>query len=493
MRPRVFSKKILTASTAKSPDITPANRIAAAAGQLSSSFRDPSGFIFSHDGCLYRQVNQSYADQYDRFMASGLYTALVDKGWIVAHDEVAPGTVPQTDTCHKILKPRQIPFIAYPYEWSFSQLKAAAMLTLKIQHAALKHGFVLKDASAFNIQFDNARPVFIDTLSFEPYQAGTPWVAYRQFCQHFLAPLALMAYCDVQLSKLTISHIDGVPLPLASKLLPLRTRLNPSLFTHIHLHARMQAAHGDDAGNARKGEAGTAHVSQKGIVALGESLASAINRLDWKLPRTEWGNYYENTNYSDNAGQQKRQLVDAYLDAIPDPLHIVQDLGANTGEFSRVAARHANLVVSQDIDPVAVETNYRLCREAGPTNILPLVQDLSAPSPAIGWANHERDSFMHRSHGDALLVLALIHHLAISNNLPLENIAATFRKITLWLIIEFVPKSDSQVARLLATREDIFPDYTEAGFEAAFAPCFEMRKRDAIEGSERTLYLMRAI
>lgn len=459
---------------------------------LSSSFRDPSGFMFSHEGCIYRQVNKGFAGSYDAFIQSGLYDKLVSRGLLVSHEEITDGSVAGTADSYRILKPLQIPFISYPYEWSFSQLKDAAMLTLKVQHEALKHGFVLKDASAYNVQFVDSKPVFIDTLSFDAYEPGAPWVAYKQFCQHFLAPLALMAYTDVELSKLMISHIDGVPLPLASKLLPARTRLNYSLLTHIHLHSKMQQQHADAAGGKDVARAKRASLSQQGLNALMESLAKTVQKLEWKLPRTEWGDYYENTNYSDRAGGEKRALVDRLLGSIPDTLQLIQDFGANTGEFSRIAAKHGELVVSQDIDPVAVELNYRHNSTNGPANILPLIQDFSSPSPAIGWGNAERDSFLERSRCDALLVLALIHHLAISNNVPLSHIASLFAGITRWIVIEFVPKSDSQVERLLATREDIFADYTKDGFEQAFSAYFSIEAEEPVPDSERTLYLMKS-
>jgi ribosomal protein L11 methylase PrmA len=405
---------------------------------------------------------------------------------------VTDGSVPSAPNCYKLIKPLQIPFISYPYEWSFSQLKAAAILTLRVQHEAIKHGFVLKDASAYNVQFHESKPVFIDTLSFEPYEPGTPWVAYKQFCQHFLAPLALMAHTDIDLSKLMISHIDGVPLPLASKLLPFKTRISYSLATHIHLHSKMQQQHADAAGENRAETARKTSVSAKGMRGLIESLANTIEKLNWKMPETEWGNYYENTNYSDRAGEEKRALVDRLLAGIPDSLKIIQDFGANTGEFSRIAAKHCELVVSQDIDPVAVEMNYRKSSSDGPVNILPLIQDFSSPSPAIGWGNAERSSFLERSQCDALLVLALIHHLAINNNVPLGNIAKLFSTITKWLIIEFVPKADSQVVRLLATREDIFVDYTKEGFEKAFSEHFSIEDSLDVPDSERTMYLMKS-
>jgi ribosomal protein L11 methylase PrmA len=458
---------------------------------LPSSFRDPSGFVFSHEGQVYRQINKRFSREYESCVESGLYEALISKGLMVSHEEVTEGGPVGSAGCYKIIRPEQILFITYPYEWSFSQLKSAAMLTLKVQAEALKRGFVLKDASAFNVQFVNSSPVFIDTLSFEPYVEGQPWVAYKQFCQHFLAPLALMAHTDIQLSRLAVSYIDGIPLPLVSKLLPIKTRLSYSLAVHIHFHSRMQQSYSDSASKSNKGSDAGTSVSKTGIRALTESLAKAVDKLQWKLPRTEWGNYYCETNYSDDAGKQKRELVTQFLEAIPGKLSVIQDIGANNGEFSRIAANYADLVVSQDIDPVAVELNYRERRLNGPANVLPMVQDLSAPSPAIGWANDERDSFIERSQCDALLFLALIHHIAISNNVPLEKIAILLASLTDWLVIEFVPKSDSQVLRLLATREDVFPSYNREGFETAFSQLFSVEKVSDIQGTERTLYLLR--
>ena len=348
-------------------------------------------------------------------------------------------------------------------------------------------------AFTFLYQFVGAVVASVRRVSFDVYEEGAPWVAYKQFCQHFLAPLALMAHTDVELSKLMISHIDGVPLSLASKLLPLRSRINYSLATHIHLHSRMQKEHADAAGKNQVKKAQSATLSKSGLSALVESLASTVTKLNWKMPQTEWGNYYSNTNYSDVAGEKKRALVDSFLARIPDTLTIVQDFGANTGEISRIAAKHCDLVVSQDIDPVAVELNYRENTTNGPTNILPLIQDFSSPSPAIGWGNAERSSFIERSQCDGLLVLALIHHLAISNNVPLENISGLFSRMTTWLVIEFVPKEDSQVERLLATREDIFANYTQQGFEKAFAEHFSIEEAAPVPESERTLYLMKAL
>ena len=211
---------------------------------LAASFRDPSGFLFTRQGVLYRQVNQLYRENYDRLMTSGLAEKLIRGGWLIPHTEV---DAPPADAslAYKVIRPELLDFISYPYEWSFSQLQDAALNTLAIQKMALESGMALKDASAYNMQFHHGRAVLIDTLSFEVYREGEPWVAYRQFCQHFLAPLALMAYTDVRLSQLLRVYIDGIPLDLAARLLPGKTRWDLGLATHIHLHAAAQQRYSD--------------------------------------------------------------------------------------------------------------------------------------------------------------------------------------------------------------------------------------------------------
>lgn len=453
---------------------------------VSSSFRDPSGFLFWRDGVLYRQVNASYRQDYDLLVSSGLYGRLVDEGLLIPHEEVdlpepaAPGA-------YKTLRPERVPFISYPYEWSFAQLKDAALTTLRIQRAALERGLSLKDASAYNIQFVRGRPLLIDTLSFEKYNEGAPWVAYRQFCQHFLAPLALMGYVDPSLGQLLRLHIDGVPLSLASRLLPFRTRLRFSLLTHIHLHA------GGEKRFAERADRVTGRsMSRTAFMALLENLQSAVEGLRRRSGSTPWSDYYQTSNYSPEALQHKAALVTEFIAEMEPAPRTLWDLGANTGYFSRLASRKGIDTIAFDSDPGCVEACYLEARRDGDAHLLPLVVDLTNPSPAIGWANEERMSLVARGPADAALALALVHHLAIGNNLPLGSIAAFLCRICRWLVIEFVPKEDSQVKRLLASRKDIFPDYRQEAFEAEFGQHFTIRRAAQIQDSLRTLYLMRS-
>lgn len=451
--------------------------------RVPGSFRDPSGYLFRRGGVLYRCVNPIYRPHYDRLMGSGAYDALAGAGLLIPHREVSP---PGDDAPpgSLLLQPEVVPFVSYPYEWCFGQLKDAALLTLDIQRIALEHGMTLKDASAYNIQFVAGKPVLIDTLSFECYREGAPWVAYRQFCQHFLAPLALMSRTDIRLGQLSRIHLDGVPLDLAGALLPRSSRFRFSLLTHIHMHARAQRMCA-----RRPGRAAPRALSRFNFLALVDNLRSAVERLRWEPGGTEWGEYYDATNYPSESLEYKKRAVGDFLE-ISRP-RVVWDMGANTGLFSRVASGKGIPTVAMDGDPSAVEVNYRQCRREREDRILPLLVDLTNPTPAVGWAGEERISLAQRGPADAVMALALIHHLAISNNTPLPDVARFLCRSGRSLIIEFVPKSDSNAQRLLATREDIFPDYAEGPFEAAFGAFFTTERKLRIPGTERTLYLMR--
>jgi ribosomal protein L11 methylase PrmA len=455
--------------------------------KISSSFRDPCGFLFIKDGVIYRQLNRAYAANYDHLIDSGLYRTLTEDLLLISHKEVNLNYAFSSDA-YKIIMPQQIDFISYPYEWCFSQFKDAALTMLKIQKIAMNFGMSIKDASAYNIQFIDNRPILIDTLSFEKYTDGEPWIAYRQFCQHFLAPLALTSYTDVRLNRLLWNFIDGIPLDLSSRLLPFRTRLRLSLLLHIHLHAKSQTYFADKPVPKIKRVNKMGRSSMLGLI---ESLESAVSNLKWRHRNTEWSGYYKDTNYSQDAITHKKEIVESFLDKIHSKN--VWDLGANVGLFSRIAAKRGLKTISFDIDPAVVEDNYLDCRRQKEKNILPLLLDLSNPSPAIGWQNQERMSFLERGPADTVFALALIHHLVVSNNLPLDTIAEFLKSISSALIIEFVPKSDSQFQRLLASREDIFTNYSKQSFEETFKRYFRIEDSVKIRNSERTLYLMKKL
>ncbi len=448
------------------------------------SFRDPSGFIFQTNGRIYRQVNRCYARAYEQAESSGLFEEAIKKHWLLPFKEVQQ-VRPLSPEAYKVIIPTLIPFVSFPYEWSFSQIKDAALLTLDLHLAGLQRGMLLKDASIYNIQFWQGQPVLIDHLSFDLADRFNVWPAYGQFCRHFLAPLALMALVDARLSQLYRVYLDGVPLDLAASLLPFKSKLNLGLLMHLHMHAKNQikfAHQGERTHNLKK-------LSVQEMTAIAKSLRKTVQRLLWHPSGTEWGNYYSDTNYSDSAMASKRAIIcDMLRDAAPKH---VWDLGGNIGAMSRLGVEQGAQVVSFDIDPVAVEKNYLHCRKEKETLLLPLVMDFTNPSPGLGFASKERESLTDRGPADLLMALAIIHHLAISDNLPFNYLARYFANLGQWLLIEFIPKHDSQVRRLLASRKDIFKDYTQDHFEEHFSRYFKIVRQQAIHDCERVLYLMK--
>lgn len=448
-----------------------------------ASFRDPSGFVFRRDGVLYRQIQRSAAEDWDAYLASGLHARLVADGLIVEHVD-APLDLAVGPDAAAVIRPRELDFISYPYEWCFSQLKAAALLTLDAQSRALASGFRMRDASAYNVQFDAGRPILIDSMSFEAAPPTEPWPAYRQFCEHFVAPLALMAHRDVRCGLMLRDFIDGIPIDLAATLLPGRTRLNLGLMAHVHLHARAQRRAAEEA----SGSSGRRKsVSQTGQLALLDSLRRTVEGLRYQ-PSGGWTGYAAATSYSEAATASKAEIVGDMLAAVGG--RTGWDLGANVGVYSAVAADAGYRVIAFDQDAASVEAHWRRLRSDGRANVLPLVLDLSNPSPALGWGLEERASILDRGEPDVVMALALIHHLAIGSNVPMHKVAALFAQVAPRAIVEFVPKDDPMVQRLLSSRDDIFDRYTIDGFREAFGGPFRIVREAPIEDSPRTAFLL---
>lgn len=456
--------------------------------QVGGSFRDPSGRVFEDDGHILRTINDCYRDHWNHCVNSGLLLEVVEKNWLPAFTECIP---PPGDW--KCLDVKKIPFISYPYEWCFSQLKDAALLTLELQCAAIEKGMILKDASAYNVQFCGSKPIFIDLLSFEIWQEGAPWQAYRQFCMHFLAPLVLSTHVGLWCNNFSRLWIDGLSLPHTCALLPWHVRLRPGLALHLFAHAYMERRHADARKSASK--ARTVRLAKSSLHNLIISLQNTIKGAKLPKHKTQWGDYYDDTNYSKSAAAAKLAIVER-ISAEHNYGRLAVDFGANTGVYSKALAPHFAQVLAVDIDPLAVERHYRSLKKDGPDNILPLVIDLGNPSPSLGWACKERDSFQHRCNADFVMALALIHHLVIAAGIPLQQVAAFFASLLPSggdLLIEFVPKEDSQVQRLLAAREDIFADYTLEAFRKVFSCAFIEQALFALPDSSRTLVCFRKI
>lgn len=453
-----------------------------------SSFRDPAGYIFNEHGIYKRAVTLHGESDYQLFKSSGLYDSLTADGLLVAHtEETAPTADPEVV---RILVPEQIAHISYPYEWSFGQIRDAALLTLEIQKRALKAGMSLKDASAFNVQFRGPKPVFIDTLSFEPNDGG-PWPAYSQFCRHFVAPLLLMSRVSPSFNQFLRTALDGFPLDVTSALLPASSYLSPGTLIHIHLHARSQKKY---AGWAKSGDTPAAAATRKGFdpkPGFVDSLQGMVRSINLGRFHTEWMDYYrEASHYTSAAENSKKATVGRILDDLRPSS--VYDLGGNIGEYSRLATSRGIDCVCYDIDPMCVNHNYERARTENDAHMLPLMMDLSNPTPAVGFDLSERASLPERSHADLLLALAILHHLRITANAPLERIAAFLARLGKRLLIEYVPKEDVMAQVLLRSRKDTFFDYTEEHFRAAFERHFHIDGTFPVSETSRTLYLFSA-
>lgn len=444
-----------------------------------ASYRDPAGYLFYRNGVLYRQVNEIFRKDFDAFTGSGFYDQLRQQGRIIAHEEVGENLTNDAEQ-YKTLKPEHIPFISFPYEWCFTMWKDAALTTLEVAQEALHYNLMLKDASAYNLQWHRGQMMFLDSLSFEQYREKEPWIAYRQFCEHFLAPLAVMHYTQQPLQPLFLAYPDGLPLAIAQKLLPFRSRFNLHHYLHLHLPVKM---------NGKEPVKNDIRFTRKKLENILRSLQSAVQSLHLQKRTGVWSDYYEEAAGRDDYLDQKKAIIDQWIGK--NNWQSAVDLGANEGEFSLLAARRGLFTISADLDHFSINNLYRHIKKENIQNLHPVLLDLSHPSPATGVNNVERSSFLNRVKGNVVLALALIHHLAIGKNLRFEDAATLFRKTGDWLLIEFVPKDDEKVQQMLLQKKDIYDHYTEAEFERVFQQTYTIVDRQPVGRSGRTLYIMK--
>jgi hypothetical protein len=454
---------------------------------VSGSFRDPSGSVFIEGGQVYRTIFEPGVADFEAARDEGIYDDLIDRGLLISHKEVHEQIVGPEGAVY-CLNHQRLPMISYPWEWPFSVLKEAALIHLDIMERLLPQGFWLRDANAFNVQYDGERLRLIDTLSIGRRPPDSPWVAYGQFCSHFLAPLAVAAYCDIRTFSLWRNYMDGFPLDLACRMLPWRKRYLPGLFMHLALHARFQekADQTEDIGKKQVPKK-SPKVSDRGLIGLVRSLRRTVKGISWKPASKIWGEYGNIRTYNDEDVSQKSRYVEKVVKKLsPD---MVWDLGANTGEFSLIAASHGAFVVSIEGDPACTEMIYQKVSRGGKHGaVLPLTMDVSNPSPGLGWDGAERPGLRDRGPADLVFALALIHHLVFTSCVPLSMIAEWFSRISTHLLIEFVPLEDPMVQKLLMNRRGEHHPYDPEIFRSAFGKFFSFLDEEKLRNG-RTLFL----
>jgi ribosomal protein L11 methylase PrmA len=457
--------------------------------RVPGSFRDPAGCVYEGDNRIFRTVNECFIQEFDQVRASGLLEQLAKRQYVLPAKlmnpdrEVLQTTGPETTYVLEIPK---LPFISYPYEWTFSALKSAALLHLDIHLTALSQGMTLSDASAYNIQFQGAKPIFIDHLSFRPYKKGEVWAGHRQFCEQFLNPLLLQACLGVSYNAWYRGTQEGIRVNDLARLLKWRHVFRGNMFMHVVLQATFQKASQKNALVVKKDTLAAVPFSLLSFQRMLAKLQKWISQLEPESNRkTVWQDYTKQHSYSSEETTLKKEFVREFSRETRPQL--LWDLGCNSGEFSATALEDgAEYVVGFDVDHGALEAAFARAQ----TENLPfqaVYMDALNPAPNQGWMERERESLQSRAKADGVLALAFVHHLAIARNVPLEQVLDWIMGLAPSGVIEFVPKEDPMVDTLLRLREDIFPNYTERNFRECIARNALIVKAQVVSKSGRLL------
>ena len=457
----------------------------AAACRDAGSFRDPGGTVLVAADRVFRTVMPSAAADYLSTRRTGILEELVSRGLVLDERPVDKEVLgPLGEGAWYVVEHPKLPFISYPYEWCFHALKDAALLHLDVHLHSLERGVTLSDASAFNIQFLGAKPVFIDTLSFRPYREGEIWAAHRQFCDHFLNPLLLRSLLGIPHNAWYRGCVDGIPVTHLASALPLRKKLSWNVLKHVVLHAMLERSSTSGSPAASAGQVRLPLAAFRRILRGLRDWVSALQPKDRR--GTPWQHYARANTYSADEARNKARFVGEFAAATRPAL--LWDLGCNSGDYSKAALdAGAGMCVGFDFDAGALESAY-LRAKAESLNFLPLHLDASNPSPSQGWAQHERKGLLERAPANAVLALALVHHLAVAKNVPLDYVVDWLTGLAGSGVIEFVQKDDPMVRELLRLRQDIFPQYTEHHFERALGARARICKVQQVSATARKLY-----
>lgn len=455
------------------------------------SFRDRNGRVVRHENRIFRTLSDTAYQTISEMTKTGTLEMLMSENnlWpatLKNADEV-PKEIVDLSPSGRVLEHPEISFISHPYEWSFSQLKSAAITHLNLHLSALKLGYNLADGSAYNIQFIGTKAYFIDTLSLIEYNDGDYWDGYRQFVEQFLCPLLLRCKLGTPFNSWFRGELEGIPVGEFAKLARMRDFFSPVMLFHVILHAHLQSKHSDARENAKKTNLSFSKTKLRNLLL---SLKNTIMAL--KLPAggsSEWGDYEHDNSYTNEETQKKKDLIANFITRTESKT--VWDLGCNSGLFSEAALQGgATQAIGFDIDHNALEAAFNRAKSKK-INLLPLYFNAMNPSPNQGWMQSERLGFSDRKNADSILALAFIHHLVVGRNALLTDVVNWLISLAPNGVIEFVPKSDPMIQRMLATREDIFNDYTKENFIIAIERNAKIENREVVSQSGRELFFYR--
>lgn len=439
------------------------------------SFRDPASRVVLRDGVVARALTEHGRSDWDALAKSGLLEAW--QGRLVSTELASDG---------RTLVHEKIPFWTYPYEWSFAMLKRAALFHLELNLAALERGLDLKDATPYNIQFVGQQPVFVDLGSFRPYRQGDPWIGYGQFCRLFLYPLLIQSYAGISFQPLLRGSLEGVDPETANAMLR-GQKLRPGVALDVALQARTQRK--TSTNRDVRGELGAAGFKPEMITANLKRLTGIVSRLEWSPDGSTWAGYTDCAHVASQR-QAKADFVSVALGERRRQL--VWDLGANDGHFSRLAAEQADLVLAADADHLVIDRLYADLVKNGPGNVLPIVFDLSNPSPGLGWRGRERRRLEDRGQPDLVLLLAVMHHLVVAGNLPLAEVVSWLDSLRSEVVFEWVPPTDPMAKTLSINKRagEIHPDYNEESLRTLLDSHFSTHAEKELEGRRILFHLV---
>ncbi len=451
------------------------------------SFRDPSNAVHHVAGRVLRGLDATAAADWSVLRERRFLSEAMTAGRVVRTTEPDDGRALLGEGWAAVLEHEPVPFRSYPYEWTFTMLRDAAVLHLDLLLAAASEDCTMADGTAYNVQWHGTRPVFVDLLSFRPLGDGGPWAGYRQFCQTFLYPLLLQAHRGAPAHLVLRSRVEGVEPDVARRLLGPTGWARKGALRHVYLHALAEQRMGGATSTEVAGELRAAGFDREVTVGLAKGLRKLVTGLRPSRGRSVWDRYRDTCSSSAADQAAKAEFVRRALEGRGHEL--VWDLGCNDGTYARIAADHARTVVALDADEAVVDRLYRTLRREGDERILPLVVDLLDPSPGLGWRNQERPAFGDRERPDAVLALAVVHHLALGGNVPLAEVVAWLAALDAEIVVEVPHRDDPMVGRLVASKPaGTHDDYELATFVAAAEDHFTIDVRSVLPGGTRSLF-----
>ncbi len=447
------------------------------------SFRDPAGQIYYENGRVFRRLTSIGVQRYLDLSDNDIISKSISKGFLINTYEIKNEN--ETNNNQLILEHEKIPYISYPYEWSFSQLKDAAIFHLDFHLFLLENNATLIDSSAYNIQFIGTKLKFIDVLSIKKYSEGEHWVGHKQFCENFLNPLILKSKKGIKFNNWFKGNLEGIETGELNNLLTIFDKFSYNIFAHIHLLNKLEEKYKSQktlkpiVKNKKK-------ISKKNLIAMLSQLRKFILGIQDHKSISTWDGYSLNNSYSTEEENNKKDCVAKFCRR--NNFDLIADIGCNDGEYSILSLSNGcKKVIGFDFDINTINKAYENAKDKN-LNFLPLYFDASNPSSNIGWYQKERKGFIERGNFNAIIALAFEHHLAIAKNVPLNDVIGWLVSLAPTGLIEFVPKNDETIQKMLELKGDIFPDYNQENFEKYLLTNSKIISKTIVSNSKRTIY-----